>query len=129
MVRGVYIQRAASERMSVEAAVRRYVVEVTPNKRPSTQVGERRRAGILISNLGHMFNVAIKEWGSGLTYNPVQSIRRPSPGPGRNRRLQRDEEARLLAAVDAHSNPMLGWIVRIALGTGMRSSEILTLQR
>jgi integrase len=175
MVRGVYIQRAASERMSVESAVRRYVVEVTPTKRPSTQSGERRRASILISNLGryslaaltpeilanyrdrrlagetagsaankprsnntvrlelallgHMFNVAIKEWGLGLTYNPVQSIRRPAPGPGRNRRLQRGEEARLLAAVDAHSNPMLGWIVHIALETGMRSSEILTLQR
>jgi hypothetical protein len=52
MVRGVYIQRAASERMSVESAVRRYVVEVTPTKRPSTQAGERRRAGILITNLG-----------------------------------------------------------------------------
>lgn len=33
--------------------------------------------------LGHLFNVAIKEWGIGLTYNPVQSIRRPAPSPGR----------------------------------------------
>ena len=76
-----------------------------------------------------MFNVAIKEWGLGLTYNPVQSIRRPAPGPGRNRRLQRGEEARLLAAADTHSYPMLGWTVHIALETWMRSSEILTLQR
>lgn len=35
----------------------------------------------------------------------------------------------LMRAVDAHSNPMLGWIVHIALETGMRSSEITTLRR
>lgn len=40
-----------------------------------------------------------------------------------------EEEHRILAAVDRHSNPMLGWIVRIALETGMRLSEIVTLRR
>lgn len=79
--------------------------------------------------LGHMFNVAIKEWGLGLIFNPVANIRRPAPGPGRNRRLEADEEKRILEAVDKHSNPMLGWIVRIALETGMRSSEIVSLRR
>lgn len=79
--------------------------------------------------LGHLFSVAIKEWGLGLTYNPVSSIRRPAPGAGRNRRLTPDEEEKLLAAVDRHSNPMLRWIVRIALETGMRSSEITGLRR
>jgi len=78
--------------------------------------------------LGHMFNVAIKEWGIGLAINPVQSIRRPAPGAGRERRLSDNEEKSLLEAVDSHSNPMLGWIVRIALQTGMRSSEITTLR-
>jgi len=79
--------------------------------------------------LGHLFNVAIKEWGIGLTYNPVQSIRRPAPSPGRDRRLSAEEEARLLGLVDSHSNPMLRWIVRIALETGMRSAEIVGLRR
>ena len=64
--------------------------------------------------LGHLFTVAIKEWGLGLPMNPVSLIRRPSPGQGRNRRLLNDEEFRLLTECDAHSNPMLGWIVRIA---------------
>ena len=49
--------------------------------------------------LGHLFTIAIKEWGIGLVVNPVMSIRRPAPGPGRNRRLTEDEEKRLLAAV------------------------------
>jgi len=79
--------------------------------------------------LGHLFTVAIKEWGLGLTHNPVANVRKPAPGPGRNRRLTADEEATLFTAVDKHSNPMLRWIVRIAIETGMRSSEITTLRR
>ena len=62
--------------------------------------------------------------GIGLPFNPVSNIRRPAPGAGRNRRLTPTENKRLLAAVDAYSNPMFSWIVRIALETGMRLSEI-----
>ncbi|MBM2601351.1 site-specific integrase, partial [Pseudomonas sp. BDPW] len=79
--------------------------------------------------LSHLFTVAIQEWGLGLTFNPVLNIRKPSPGEGRDRRLTADEERKLIAAVKKHSNPMLNWIVRIALETGMRSSEITTLRR
>src|SRR5690606_19802261 len=74
--------------------------------------------------LSHLFTVAIKEWGLGLPFNPVAQIRRPAPGAGRNRRLTPAETKRLLAEVDAYSNPMFSWIVRIALETGMRLSEI-----
>ena len=45
---------------------------------------------------------------------------------GKNRLAQIDE-ARLLEAVDARSQ-MLGWIVRIALETGMRPSELVNLK-
>lgn len=38
---------------------------------------------------GDLYNVAIQEWGLGPTYNPVQSIRKPSPGEGRDRRLSK----------------------------------------
>lgn len=177
MVRGVFIQRAASERTTFEVAMKRYLSEVMPTKRPTTQYTERNRAAPLIeffgkyslaavtpdlvaeyrdkrlagedrkdkqgkpvaraantvrlelALLGHLFTVAVKEWSLGLVCNPVLNVRRPAPGPGRNRRLDAKEEAKLLAAVDGHSNPMLGWIVRIAIETGMRSSEIVTLRR
>jgi integrase len=43
--------------------------------------------------------------------------------------LSAGEEKRLLKAIDEHSNPMLSWIAHIALETGMRASEILTLRR
>ena len=78
--------------------------------------------------LGHLFTVAIKEWHIGLTYSPVANIRKPSPGAGRNRRISLAEEQQLLTTMDNHSNPMLGWITRIAIETGMRQSEILTLK-
>lgn len=176
MVRGMYLQRGPAERLTFEKAMKRYLAEVTPNKRPFTQTGERQRAVPLndffgkyalagvtaelvaqyrdkrlagedrkdadgkaipraantvrleLALLGHLFTVALKEWGLGLAYNPVLNVRRPAPGPGRNRRLNADEETKLLAAVDKHSNPMLRWIVRIAVETGMRSSEIVTLR-
>lgn len=170
MVRGVYIQRAPGERMTLESALNRYLREVTPTKRESTRASERKKAQPLLKHLGkyslaalsadivsqyrdmrlagdpdengklvprsnntvrlelallsHLFTIAIKEWGLGLPFNPVSQIRRPAPGAGRNRRLTPAENKRLLAAVDAYSNPMFSWIVRIALETGMRLSEI-----
>lgn len=79
--------------------------------------------------LSNLYTVAIQEWGLGLTVKPVRNVRKPSPGSGRNRRLEGDEEERLLAACDEHSNPFLGFIVRLALYTAMRKSEILNLNR
>ena len=166
MVRGVYIERAQSERLTVSDALDRYLKEVSPTKKASTEdrekkkvvqlnaffgkyslaavspvlVGqyrdERLKAGksnntvrLELALLSHLFNTAIKEWQVGLTYNPVSNIRKPSPGEGRDRRLTPEEEERLLTAADAHSNPMFGWVVRLALYTGMRSGEILCLRR
>ncbi|MCG7896477.1 MAG: site-specific integrase [Candidatus Thiodiazotropha taylori] len=77
--------------------------------------------------LSNLYTVAIREWGLGLIANPVAAIRKPSPGQGRNRRLSWSEAKRLLKACDQHSNPMLGWAVRIALYTAMRQGEVLSL--
>lgn len=171
MVRGVFIQRTLSEKTTLAVAIKRYLTDITPTKKPTTQRAEHSKSKMLIKHLGkyslaaitpdivagyrdtrladpcrtgttsnntvrlelallsHLFTVAIQEWGLGLTYNPVLAIRKPSPGQGRDRRLTPQEERALLTAVKAHSNPMLSWIVRIALETGMRSSEITTLRR
>jgi integrase len=166
MVRGIFIQRAPAEKLTVAKALERYVREIVPLKKTSTQAREGTRIRELdaffgpyslatvtpdlvarfrdmrlaqgkanntvrleLALLGHLFSVAIKEWHLGLSFNPVAGIRKPSPGKGRNRRLSKTEQALLLSAIDEHSNPMLGWIVRIAIDTGMRQSEILNLQR
>lgn len=44
MVRGVYIDRSRSERMSFADALDRYLREVLPTKKPSTQRSEAPRA-------------------------------------------------------------------------------------
>lgn len=152
--------------MTVSAALDRYIKEVIPTKKESSQRRDIGRAEFMKSRLGryslaalnseiiaeyrdqrlaegkanntvrlelavlsHMYTIAIKEWSLGLVVNPVLNIRKPSPGQGRNRRLHGDEEQRLLEACDAHSNPYLGWIVRLALYTAMRKGEITSLTR
>jgi integrase len=166
MVRGVYIERSSSERLTLASALDRYLREVTPTKKASTQDGERKKAKVLrdalgayslaaltpdviarfrdarlsdgrrantvrleLALLGHLFTIAIKEWQLGLAMNPVANIRKPSPAEGRNRRLSSAEEKRLLAACDAYSNPIFGWIVRLGIETAMRKSEITSLRR
>ena len=52
MVRGVYIQRSASERMTLEAALKRYLADITPTKKPSSQKSERHKANALVEHLG-----------------------------------------------------------------------------
>ncbi len=79
--------------------------------------------------MGHLYTVAIREWGTGLTINPVSIIKKPTPGKSRERRLSPDEEIALMQEIERHSNPMLKWIVIIAIQTGMRHSEIVGLKR
>ena len=47
MVRGLFVQRAPAERLTFAKAMERYLVEVTPTKRPVTQISEQRRAATL----------------------------------------------------------------------------------
>lgn len=167
MRRGAFIRREPAERITISDALNRYLREVVPTKRASTQSGNRSQAEHLrrffgdyalaavmpdlvaayrdkrrleehraantvrveLALLSHVFEMAIKEWRLGLSINPVRAIRWPAPGQGRDRRLSAAEEAKLLEACDSHSNPMLGWMVRLALSTGMRAGEIQRLQR
>ena len=166
IVRGVYINRATSDRLLLNKAIERYLSEVSSTKKASTASAEQHKAKALKDKLGkyslsaitpdlvadyrdkrlaegksantirlelsllsRLFTIAIKEWRVGLLYNPVANIRKPSPGKGRDRRLSPSEEKKLLDECDEHSNPMLGWIARIALHTGMRAGEIKTLTR
>ncbi|MDR2306948.1 MAG: site-specific integrase, partial [Paucimonas sp.] len=52
MVRGVYIQRSGSERLTLENALQRYLREVSPTKKPTTQKAEATKAQQLIQHLG-----------------------------------------------------------------------------
>lgn len=48
--------------------------------------------------LSHLYTIAIEEWGMGIIVNPVSNVRRLKPAKGRDRRLVKDEEQRLMDA-------------------------------
>lgn len=76
-----------------------------------------------INTLSAVLNVAIREWGSPIV-NPVPSIKKPSSSQGRTRRLDSNEEEKLLEQLAPHYRR----VVEFALATGMRRGEILSLK-
>ncbi|ENO75335.1 site-specific integrase [Thauera sp. 63] len=77
--------------------------------------------------IGHVFTIAIREWGINLQGNPVALIRKPSPGKSRDRVLTDDERSRLLDELSICRNPWVKPAVVFALETAARRGEILSL--
>ncbi len=78
--------------------------------------------------LSSVFTTARREWGMEALANPVQAIKVPSLGPARERRLQDDEERRLLESLGKSKRWWAKPIVQFAIETGMRQGEILALE-
>lgn len=89
--------------------------------------------------LSHAINVARKEWGIHIS-NPVELVQRPRHNKPRDRRLVGDELERLLAQLEltprkpqgtflpgGTHNRWLKPVVILAIETGMRQSELLSL--
>ncbi len=77
--------------------------------------------------LSHAFTVAIKEWGW-LDDSPMRRVTKPKEPRGRVRFLSDEERERLLDACLTSDNPYIYPAVVLALSTGARKMEILTLQ-
>lgn len=77
--------------------------------------------------LGHVFTVAIREWGIALQINPVKMIRKPPAGTPRDRVLTDVQRARLLSACGQCQSPWIKPVVTFALETATRRGEILSL--
>ena len=80
---------------------------------------------------------SIREWGVALPFNPVAHVRKPPPGVHRNRVLERDEEHKLMLALDGegylrvprtHHNCWVKPIIQLALETACRRGEILSMR-
>lgn len=80
-----------------------------------------------LAALSHTFTIAIKEY-QWANENPCQKIRKPPEPKGRVRFLSEDETKRLLETCKTSRNPYLYIVVVIALATGARKMEILSLQ-
>ncbi len=73
-----------------------------------------------------VFEQCAKEW-SCKVLNPVKQIRIPKPGKPRQRRLRPGEEEALLASCAASSATYLHSLVVLAIETGMRFGELVSI--
>ena len=79
-----------------------------------------------LAALSYAFTVAVREW-QWCTENPVRKVTRPREPQGRVRFLSDEERDSLLDACRTSRNPYLYTIVVLALSTGARKMELLSL--
>ena len=84
----------------------------------------RRELGIL----RHCLEVARKEWGTPILVNPVHSIAFPEPSKAREQRLEPEAAKRLAEALKRTRVWYLRPLVSLAVETGMRRGELLSLR-
>ena len=82
-----------------------------------------------LAYLSSIINHARREWGINIA-NPVALVRKPVAPQGRERVLDEQEEAKLLAALEpvGRRSRWLKPLVVLALETGMRRGELLSLR-
>jgi integrase len=75
--------------------------------------------------LHHLYNTAIKQWCYPIPHNPLSNIQKPRCNPPRERRLN-DNEAKYILN-HQFKNKNMNNIIELAIETGMRRSEILSI--
>ncbi|MDA1180023.1 MAG: site-specific integrase [Planctomycetota bacterium] len=86
-----------------------------------TQVGSQSARHDL-NLLGHVFTVAVRDWGIPLERNPVREIRLPKLSSPRERRLTPGEAKTIVSMADSE----LRCLIEFALETAMRKTELLS---
>jgi integrase len=76
----------------------------------------------------HMFEIARDEWSLPIRQNPVGKLKLKGTDKRRERRLRDGELDKLLQAAWRCRSPRIAWIIRLAVETGMRRSEILSIR-
>lgn len=76
----------------------------------------------------HLFEVARTEWHLPIRSNPLDGLKLKGTDQRRERRLHQGEFERLIKACRACRNPHIEPIIRFAIATGMRRSEILSMK-
>lgn len=103
------------------AAVSRY----RDDRLKAVQSGTVRRE---LAMLQHCFELARREWGIALPFNPIRQIQLPNPSKPRQRRLDSSDTEQLFAAMKAGSPWYLKPVITLALETGMRRGELLSIR-
>ena len=77
--------------------------------------------------LHHIYNTAIKQWCYPITHNPLSNIQKPKCNLPRERRLNDNELKYILN--HNFKNKNMNNIIELAIETGMRKSEILSISK
>jgi integrase len=80
-----------------------------------------------LNALSQLYQIAANEWGLNLT-NPITGIKRMSEPQGRMKRLSIEAETALLACCHELNLDYLADIIVVAIETGMRCGEILSMR-
>ena len=80
-----------------------------------------------MASLSHAFSLAIKDW-QWIDDSPLRKVTKPREARGRERYLSDNEREALLQACRASTSRFLYTVVVLALSTGMRRGEIMTLR-
>src|SRR5262245_39071439 len=100
---------------------------VIPKKKVCNFVGgEASTVRRYLAVLSHAFTVAVQEW-EWVPENPFLKVSKPKEPRGRVRFLSEDERQRLLDSCQVSRNSSLYTIVVLALSTGARRGELLSL--
>jgi len=115
----------AAQRITPEMVARAKEVllsEMTPGRTPRTPATVNR----YLAALSHVFTVACKEWFL-VTDNPVMRVRRCKEPRGREIFLSPEQRGLLMDALKPEPE-LLQVVVLLAIYTGMRHTEIMSLQ-
>lgn len=96
----------------------------------TTVRGTKRRAGTVnryLAYLSHAFTIAAREW-QWLEANPLTKVSKLKEPRGRVRFLSDEERGRLLAACRESDEALLYPLVVVAISTGVRQGELLSLR-
>ncbi len=77
--------------------------------------------------LGHVFTIAVNEW-EWTEANPIRKIKKYPESRGRVRFLSEEERNALLETCKQSENPYLYMITILAISTGARKNELLSLE-
>src|SRR5258708_7165278 len=75
----------------------------------------------------HCLELARREWGIPVVVNPVRQIKLPPVGLSRERRATVEELSKLAAACGHTRTPWVRTMIQMAIETGMRRSELLSI--
>jgi integrase len=107
------------------------IIECRNILKSETSPRNKLRSGATVNRylaaLSAAFGVAISEW-QWVKENPFARVRRERESRGRTRFLSGEERNTLLSVCKESKNNQLYLITLLALSTGMRQAEILTLQ-